>query len=99
MPEPGRQLDVAHALAPDLGLDHFNTALLAHHAAMAHSLILAAVAFVIFGRSENFRAEESVALRFESPIVDRLRFFYFAVRPRADFFRRSDRHFDRVEQQ
>jgi hypothetical protein len=92
-----RKLDVPHALAPDFGLNDLDTALLADNAAVAHPFILPAVAFVVLRRAENLRAEKSVALRLEGPVVDGLRLFHLAVRPRADLFRRSERDFDRVE--
>ena len=91
------ELDMAHALAAHLGLDDLDATLLADHAAMAHALILAAIALVILGRPENFRAEEPVALGFEGSIIDRLGFFNLAVRPRANLFRRRHGNFDRVE--
>src|SRR5947207_2220440 len=52
------QVDVAHALAAPLRLDDLAAALLAHHAAVAHALVLAAVALVVLRRAEDLRAEE-----------------------------------------
>ena len=57
MDDRRRQLDMAHALAAYFGLDDFDTALLADYAAMAHAFILAAVAFVILGRTKNLGAK------------------------------------------
>src|SRR5208337_1696940 len=93
------QVDMAHPLAADLRLDYFNAALLADDAAMAHALVLAAVALVVLGRPENLGAEQPVALRLEGPVVDRFGLLDLAVRPRADHFRRRDRNADRVERQ
>src|SRR5262245_15062890 len=92
-----RQLDMAHALAPDFRLNDFDAALLADHAAMAHAFVFAAIAFVVFGRTENFRAEQTVALRLEGPVVDGLGFSHFAMGPRANLVRRGDRNLDRVK--
>src|SRR5215469_549571 len=88
-----------HALAAHLGLDHLDAALLADDAAMAHALVLAAIALVVLGRPENLRAEKSVALGLERPVVDGLRLFDFAMGPRPDHFRRRDRNADRVERE
>ena len=93
------QIDMAHPLAPHLGLDHFDAALLAHHAAMAHALVLAAVALVVLGRTENLGAKEPVALRLEGAVVDGLRLLDLAVRPRPDHLRRRDRNADGIERQ
>src|SRR5512146_596369 len=90
---------MAHALAPHLGLDNLDPALLAHHAAMAHALVLAAVALVVLGRTENLGAEQPVALRLEGAVVDGLRLLDLAVRPRPDHLRRRDRNADGVERQ
>src|SRR5260370_6301261 len=92
-----RQIDMAHPLAPDLRLDYFDAALLADHPAMAHPLVLAAIALVVLGRAKNFRAEEPVALGLEGAVVDRFRLLDLAMRPRADQLGRSDRDPDGVE--
>src|SRR5262249_31407377 len=97
MDDPRRELDVAPEAAPPFWLGGLHAAFLADDAAVAHPFILAAVAFVVFRRTENLRAEKTVALRLEGPVVDGLRLFHLAVRPRADLFRRSERDFDRVE--
>mgnify|MGYP003694640049 CR=1 FL=1 len=47
------EVDVAHALAADLRLDHLDAALLADHAAVPHALVLAAVALVVLRRAED----------------------------------------------
>src|SRR6185295_907258 len=97
MGDGGRQLDVAHALAAHLRLDDLDAALLAHHPTVAHALVLTAVALVVLRWAENLGAEQSVALGFESTIVDRLRLADFAVRPRPDLLRRRERDPQRVE--
>ncbi len=93
------QIDMAHPLAPDFGLNHFDAAFLADHAAMAHALVLAAVALVVLGRAENLGAKEPVALRLEGPVVDGLGLLDLAVRPRPDHLGRRDRDPDCVERQ
>ena len=91
------ELDVAHPLAADLGERHFDAALLADDAAVLQALVLAAQALVVLHRPEDLRAEEAVALGLERAVVDGLGLLHFAVRPRADFFRRREAGLDRVE--
>ena len=81
------QLDVAHPLAADLGLGDLDPALVADHPAVLHALVLAAETLPIRDRPEDTRAKQSVALRFEGAVVDRLGLGYFTVRPLTDLFR------------
>jgi len=67
-----------------LRLDDLDAALLAHDAAMVHALVLAAIALVVLGRSENLGAEETIAFGFERSIVDGFRLLDLAVRPGSD---------------
>ena len=67
-----RELDVPHALAAHLGLRHLDAALLAHHAAVLESLVLAAQALVVLHRPEDLGAEQAIALRLEGAVVDGL---------------------------
>ncbi|MNF61945.1 hypothetical protein D3C84_436110 [compost metagenome] len=69
------QLDVAHALATDLGLGHFYAALLADHTTVFQALVLAAQTLVVLHRSEDTGAEQTITFRLESPVVDGLRLF------------------------
>src|SRR5438270_5234559 len=91
------QLDVAHALAADFGLRDLDAALVADDAAMLHALVLAAEAFPVGDRTEDLRAEETIALRLERPVVDGLRLRDLAVGPRPDLLGRGQRDLDRVE--
>src|SRR6266545_1326464 len=86
--------DVAEPLAPHLRLDHLHAALLAHHPAVLHALVLAAVALVVLHGAEDLRAEQPVALRLERAVVDRLRLLHLAVRPLADLVRARERDAD-----
>ena len=72
---------MTHALTSHLGQRHLNTALLADHATVLESLVLAAQALVVFDRTKNPRAEQAVALWLEGSIIDRLGLFDFAKRP------------------
>src|SRR5688572_29398882 len=92
-----RELDVPHALAPDLRLRHLDAALLAHDAAVLQALVLAAQALVVLHRPEDLRAEQAVPLRLERAVVDRLGLAHLAVRPGLDHLRRRKRDADRVE--
>src|SRR5699024_12561072 len=75
------QVDVAHALAADLGLGDLDAAFFADHATMLHALVLAAQAFVVLDRPKNTSTEQAVALRLEGAIVDGFRLFDLAERP------------------
>ena len=94
-----RQVDVPQPLAADLGLDHLDAALLAHDPAVLHALVLAAVALVVFDWAKDLRAEQTVALGLEGPVVDRLRLLHLTVRPLPDLFRGRERDPDCRERQ
>src|SRR5713101_7294258 len=68
------QLDVAESFTPHFRERHFHAALVADDAAMLHPLVLAAQAFPIRYRTENARAEQTISLRLERPVVDGLGF-------------------------
>ena len=91
------ELDMTHAVAPDLREGHLDAALLADDAAILHALVLAAQALVILDRPEDAGAEQPVALRLEGPIVDRLRLLDLAIGPGADALRAGDRDADLIE--
>ena len=80
----GGQLDVAHAVATDLGPRDLDAAALADDALEAHALVLAAVALPVLGRAEDLLAEEAVLLRSQGAVVDGLGLLDLAVRPAAD---------------
>src|SRR5690606_37257102 len=93
------QVDVAHALAADLGQGDLGAALLAHHATVLHALVLAAQALVVLDRTEDRGAKQAVTLGLERAVVDRLGLLHLAEGPRADQVRRSQGDLDRVEVQ
>src|SRR5262249_15786560 len=68
----GRELDMAHALAPDARKRHLDAALLADDALVLHALVLAAQALIVLDRTEDARAEQAVTLGLERAVVDRL---------------------------
>src|SRR2546425_6955712 len=76
-----RELDVPHALAADLRLDHFHATLVAHDPAMFHSLVLAAVTLPVLGGAEDLGAEQPIFFGFKGPVVDGLRLLHLAVGP------------------
>jgi hypothetical protein len=78
------QINMTHALAPDLGKSNFNATLLTDDAAMLQSLVLSAKALIVADRPENLGAEKAIAFRLESPVVDGFRFFDFTIRPRPN---------------
>ena len=92
-----RQFDMTHAITADLGQGDFNATLLTDHTTVLEALVLAAQALIVFGRPEDARTEQTVALRLERTIVNGLRLFDFTERPRADHFRRCQTDSQRVE--
>ena len=59
------ELDVAHALATDLGQGDFDAAAVADHAAIADALVLPAMALPVLDRTEDALAEQAVLLGLE----------------------------------
>src|SRR5262249_42606582 len=92
-----RELDMAHALAPDARQRDLDRALLADDALVLHALVLAAQALVVLDRPEDACAEQAVALRLEGPVVDGLRLLDLAVGPGQNLLGRRDRDPDLVE--
>ena len=92
-----RQLNVAQALAPDLGQGNFHAALVADDSAVLHALVLAAETLPVGDRAKNASAEQAIALRFESAVVDGFGLRHLAVRPAPDFFRRGQADANGVE--
>src|SRR5262249_54963084 len=91
------QLDMAHALAPDLGAGYLDATFVADDALIANALVLAAVAFEVLGRTEDALAEEAVLLGLQRPIVDGLRLGDFAVGPVPDLLGRGEGNSDGIE--
>ena len=83
----GSQLDVAHALASDLRAGHLDAASLTDNALEADTLVLAARALPVLGRTEDLLAEESVLFGLERAVVDGLRLLDLTVGPHADGIR------------
>src|SRR5688500_267928 len=75
------ELDVAHALAPNASEGHFDAAAVADDSAITDSLVLAAMALPVLHGSEDPLAEETILLRLEGAVVDRLGLQYLAPRP------------------
>ena len=74
------ELDVASALTTHFLLGDLHAATVAHDALVADALVLAAVALVVLGRTEDALAEEAVALGLVGTVIDDLWFQHFAVR-------------------
>ena len=82
-----REVDVPHALAPDLLPRHLDAAALADDPLVADALVLAAIALPVLGRTEDALAEQPVALGLQGAVVDGLRLRDLAHRPVADLLR------------
>ncbi len=64
------QLDVPHALAAHAAGQHFDAALIALDALVAHTLVFAAVALPVLRGTENFLTEQSITFGPQRPVVD-----------------------------
>src|SRR5699024_2435759 len=93
----GRQLDVAHPLAADLGLGHLDAAALADLALVADALVFAAVALPVLGGSKDALAEQAVPLGLQGAVIDGLGLLHLAVAPFADLVGRGKTDLDRIE--
>ena len=91
------EIDVAHALAADLLACDLDAAALTDDPLVANALVLAAVALPVLGRTEDALAEQTVALRLERSVVDRLRLGDLAGRPVANLLARREADADCVE--
>ena len=91
------KFDMSHTRAAHFTYSHFYTTLLTHHSLVAHLFILTAQTLIIFDRTKNFCAKESITLRFERTIVDGLRLFYLSMRPTENFFWTSKTKLNRLD--
>ena len=91
------KLDVTHTFTAYLLLGDLYTALIADLAFVADALVLTAETFPVLCGTEDAFAVETVALCFESTVVDRFGLHYFAVRPASDHFRRRQTYFNRIK--
>src|SRR2546427_12475327 len=91
------ELDVAHALAPDLRARHLDAALVADDPLVADPLVLPAVALPVARRTEDPLVEQAVLLGAQRAVVDGLGLGDLAARPRADLIWRRERDADGVE--
>ena len=93
----GGELDVAHALAADDAVCDLHAALVADDSLEADLLVLAAVAFPVLGRPEDFLGEQPALLRLLGSVVDGFRLLNLAVAPAADGVRAGHAEADGVE--
>ena len=68
------QLDMAHALSPDLGQRHFDTAPVATYALVAYLLVFTAVALEVLSGTKYPLAEKPISLGFQAAVIYGLRF-------------------------
>ena len=83
------ELDVTGTLAAHLLLRDLYAASVADDALVANALVLAAVALVVLGRTEDALAEEAVALGLVGAVVDGFGFQHLTVRIGLDFLGRG----------
>ena len=91
------QLDVAHAVAAHFRQRHFHATLFADDAFVLHALIFAAKTFIVFDGTKNARTKQTITLRLERTVINRLWFLYFAVRPGKYFLWTCNRDANLVE--
>ena len=91
------KLNVTHTLAANLFGGYLNSALLADLTLEANSLVLTAKTFPVLGRAKDSFAEQAVALRSLSTVVDRLSLGYLTVRPRTYHLRGGKTYLNRIK--
>ncbi len=64
------QLDVAHALPANLGLDHLDSTFFTGDTAVFHPLVLAADTLVVVDWTKDLATEQTITFRLEGPVVD-----------------------------
>jgi hypothetical protein len=80
----GRQFNVTQPFSANLGFGHFHAAPVTYDPLIAHPFIFTAVTLPIPGRPEYSLAKQTVPLRLQRPVIDRLRFFDFSAGPSPD---------------
>ena len=93
----GCQVDVTHAFAAHLLARDLDPATFADDALVADALVLAAIALPVLRRTEDALAEQSVFLRLERAVIDRLRLRDLSGRPVSNLLRGREPDPDRVE--
>src|SRR5690349_15597268 len=63
---------------------------------MLHAFVFSAEAFPVRNRAKDAGTEQTIALRLEGTVVDRLRLGNFTMRPGTDLVRRSETDSDRL---
>jgi hypothetical protein len=76
---------MSHALTPDLFFGNLNTTAVANDPLVTYSLVFAAMALIVFDRSENPLTEKAVAFGLVSPVIDRFGFQYLTTGTLKDF--------------
>jgi len=67
------QLDVSHTLTTYFLLSDLYTATVADNALVTDTLVLTAMAFIVFNRTKNTLAEQTVTLRLIRTVIDGFR--------------------------
>src|ERR1700754_3521139 len=84
------QFDMAHALATHFLFGYFHTATVAHDAFITDTFVFSAGALIVLYRSEYALAEQTIALRFVSTVVDSFRLQHLSIAPFENGIRRSE---------
>ncbi len=67
------KLDMSHPFPAHLLLCYFNSTAVANDATITDSLVFAAMALIVLGRTEDLLAEETVPFRLICPVIDGFR--------------------------
>ena len=81
------QLNVPHPLSAHATVSHFDPTPIADHALVLHATIFAASTFPVLFWAKNSLAEQTIAFRSISPIVNRLWLLDFTERPTTNVVR------------
>jgi len=73
------KLNMPHSLTAYIGFRYFDAASVTYFSFIADFLEFSAVALPVLCGTKYFLAKQPIAFRLQRPVVDGLRFFYFAM--------------------
>ena len=88
---------MAHTLTAHTGFGDFHAATVADNTFISDLFVLSAMALPVLARTEDTLTVQTIFLRFERTIVDRLRLGYFSMRPFKNSLRGCQANFNRIK--
>jgi hypothetical protein len=73
------QRNMSHPFAADFFLGYFHTTTVANNSFVTNPFIFTTMTLIILHRAEDSFAEQTIALRFISPVIYRFRFQNFTI--------------------